>query len=235
MPVSIDDRSLGLVIPAYRPDWDLLAEYIGALERELDPDAIRIELDAPTSAGRVRAETVPATVRISEARRGKGRAITEGFDALDTDLMGFVDADGSTAASSFAEVVGALDEGADVAIGSRRADGAQVTGTQRVRGALRGGLSVLAQHMLDLDREDVQCGAKAMTRRAWTVIEPHLQEHGFAWDLDVLANARAEGLSIVEVPVRWHHDERSSVNVGSAVVEFTRALVSIRRRVGRRV
>lgn len=229
--MSGNNRSLGLVIPAYRPDWDQLADYVAALERELAPDEVRIELDAPTATDRERAKTASVTVHLCEERRGKGGAITDGFDALDTDRVGFIDADGATTAASFARVVHALDDGADLAVGSRRVDGAQVTGRRRLRGALGGGLSFLAKRLLAVDLEDYQCGAKAMTRAAWTTIRPHLEERGFAWDLDVLANAHAEGLTIAEVPVRWHHDERSSLDVGPAVVEFLQALVTIRRRV----
>ena len=38
-------RSVGVVIPAYRPDVDRLGAYVRALRTALDPEVIRVELD----------------------------------------------------------------------------------------------------------------------------------------------------------------------------------------------
>ncbi|PSQ16719.1 dolichol-P-glucose transferase, partial [Halobacteriales archaeon QS_7_69_60] len=41
---------LGVVVPAFRPDVDWLESYLRDLEAELDPAALRVELDDPAAA-----------------------------------------------------------------------------------------------------------------------------------------------------------------------------------------
>lgn len=228
--MTSNQRSLGIVVPAYRPDWGRLSAYLDELTAALRPTTLRVEIDAPSDEDRARAHQLEAEVHVADERRGKGGALTDGFDALDTELVGFVDADGSTSAASFADVVGALEEGADVAAGSRRVPGAQVEQRSLHRNVLGRGLSWLARRMLAVRLEDYQCGAKALTREAWTAIRPDLRQRGFAWDLDVLAMAHATGLEIREVPIRWRGTVDSSVDLVPAVREFLGALVDIRRR-----
>ncbi len=38
-------------------------------------------------------------------------------------------------------------------------------------------------------------------------------ETGFAWDAEVVALALALGINVQEVPIEWHHDDRSKVKV----------------------
>ncbi|PSP64277.1 dolichol-P-glucose transferase [Halobacteriales archaeon QH_8_64_26] len=74
--------SLGIVLPAYRPDVEGLRSYVTALDERLAPEAILIELDAPCPGVVETLEDCPATVAVAERRRGKGRAIAAGFDRL---------------------------------------------------------------------------------------------------------------------------------------------------------
>lgn len=227
--MSIDARRLGLVVPAYRPDWGRLTSYLYELEDELSPATIRVELDDPTPEDRRRARDLPVEVNLVDHRRGKGAALTDGFDALETLRLGFVDADASTPAEAFADVVGALDRGADVAVGSRRVEGAHAERPLH-REVLGRGLSWLARRMIGIQLGDYQCGAKAMTREAWQAIRSDVREEGFAWDMEALALADVNGLEIQEVPVRWTEGGNSTVDPVRALGEFQRALVSIRRR-----
>lgn len=101
--------TVGIVVPAYRPEVSTLAAYVDALADHVAPETIRIELDDATAETIDTLEDLPAIVNAVERRRGKGAAITAGFEALETDVLAFVDADGSTPASSVATVVAAVD------------------------------------------------------------------------------------------------------------------------------
>lgn len=226
--------TLGIVIPAYDPDPARLDRYAGGLLRELGPERLRIELDAADESVAAALDRPGVEVHAVDRRRGKGGAITDGFEALDTDVVAFVDADGATRIGSVRSIVEAVGDGADVAVGSRRHEEAEVTGRSRYREALGVGLSVLARGVLDVRLGDYQCGAKAFRRSAWEAVRSDLQQEGFAWDLEVLALAGDHGLDVQEVPVRWHDEGDSSVDVLSAVREFSEALVSIQRRSPRR-
>ena len=225
-------RTLGVVIPAYRPDVDALSSLVGAIEERLSPEAIRIELDAPDPGIVAALEDLPATVHVADRRRGKGAAITHGFEALDTDVLAFVDADGSVPAASLADVVDpVVDDRADLSVGSRRHPDADVrTHQTRARRWLGDGFAVLARFALDVRLYDYQCGAKAIDRDTWQQVRGHLYEPGFAWDVELVAMAGAIDARIVEVPVVWVDRPESTVDTVDTVIALGRALVVSRHR-----
>lgn len=224
-------RSVGVVLPAFRPDVERLRAYVVALTEALDPDEIRIELDDPDPGVAESLADLPATVNAVARRRGKGAAITAGFEALDTDVLVFADADGATPARSVADVVAAVGRGADLAAGSRRHPGATVASHQTVvRRHLGDAFAWLARRLLDVGLHDYQCGAKAMTRETWLAVRGHLHEPGFAWDVELLAAAAALDRTIVEVPVDWEDQPGSTVSTLGTAARLARALVLARLR-----
>ncbi|WP_435069947.1 glycosyltransferase [Haloplanus sp. C73] len=225
-------RSVGIVIPAYHPDVDRLGAYVRALHDALAPEEIRVELDAATPDVRDRIAELPVTLNEASSRRGKGAAITAGFEALSTDVLAFADADGSTPAPSIADVVAPVVSGnADLAAGSRRHPDATVQSHQTVaRRYLGDGFAWLARRLLDVHLHDYQCGAKALTADAWARIRHYLHEPGFAWDIELLAVADAVDCRIVEVPVVWEDRPESTVSPVETTLRLARGLFTARHR-----
>ena len=224
--------SLGLVVPAYRPDVDRLAAYLAELRETLEPDAVRIELDDPDEEVAAALGDLPAEVDAVPYRRGKGAAITAGFESLDTDVLAFADADGSTPAASLAAVVEPVVDGrADLAVGSRRHPEATVASHQTWgRRRLGDGFAWLARRLLNVDLYDYQCGAKAITAPAWGSVREHLYEPGFAWDVELVAIAGALELRVAEVPIEWHDRPGSTVSPVRTSLRLARALLTARHR-----
>jgi len=228
-------RSLGVVVPAYRPDVERLASYVRAIDDGLAPDAVRIELDAPEPGVADALDSLPAAVGTSPYRRGKGAAVTAGFEALDTDVLAFADADGSTPVESLADVVEPVVDGrADFAVGSRRHPESTVRSHQTVaRRWLGEGFVWFARRLLDADLHDYQCGAKAITRAGWERVREHLYEPGFAWDIELVAIAAALDLHIAEVPITWEDQPGSTVDPVRTSIRMGRALFAARHRAKR--
>ena len=229
--------SVGLVVPAYRPDVDRLVAYLADLQEALAPAALRVELDAPGDVVNDAMAAVPDGVTVSTVpyRRGKGAAITDGFEALDTDVLAFADADGATPAASVAEVVAAVQGGtADLAVGSRRHPGATVESHQTLaRRYLGDGFAWLARRLLTVDLYDYQCGAKAITAEGWETVRRHLYAPGFAWDVELVAIAGALDLEVTEIPVRWNDRPGSTVSPVRDSLRLGRALLAARHRAKR--
>jgi len=227
-------RSLGVVVPAYRPDVDALSALVRDIADRLDPAALRIELDAPDPETREALVDLPATLNAVQKRRGKGAAITHGFEALSTDVLAFVDADGSVPADSLADVVAPVADGeAGLAVGSRRHPAADVRTHQTfARRRLGDAFARLARLALDVPLYDYQCGAKAVDRETWRAVRGHLYEPGFAWDIELIAMAGAVDATIVEVPVVWIDRPDSTVDTLSTVIALGRALIAARHRAG---
>lgn len=224
---------LGIVIPAYRPDVGMLMSYIRELQNGLEPETIRVELDDPLSS-EVPHEIAEsgATVRVSDERRGKGAAITAGFEALDTDIRMFLDADGSTPLTSAAAILQPIhDEAADVSAGSRRHPASTVTSHQTIaRRYLGDSFAATARAALPTELHDYQCGAKALTADAWERVRTHMYEQGFAWDLELIAVAGALNLQVAEIPIVWEDKPGSTVDPISATFDMGLALLAVRHR-----
>jgi glycosyltransferase involved in cell wall biosynthesis len=205
--------SVGLVIPVFQPDIDCLLSYVQSLDEKLELETIRIELDAPCERTMRKLSELPTEINAVSRRRGKGAAITAGFEELGTDILLFTDADGATPVNSIANVLHPVRNGsADLAVGSRRhPDAKNVTHNTLVRKHLGDGFAWLSRKLLSVELSDYQCGAKALTATAWESAQKHLSEAGFAWDIELIAVAGALDLKIQEVPVEWHDQPKSTV------------------------
>ena len=225
-------QTVGVVVPAFRPDVDRLRSYVTAIDERLNPATIRIELDDPEPDVPDELVDLSAEVNAVPYRRGKGAAITEGFEALGTDVLAFADADGSTPASSLADVISPVTSGTvDLAAGSRRHPRSTVVSHQTwARRFMGDGFAWLARRLLEVPLHDYQCGAKAISAAGWATVRDHLYEPGFAWDVELVAIAGALDLSVGEVPIEWHDRPGSTVAPVGDAVRLGQALFRSRHR-----
>ena len=226
------EADIGVVIPAYQPDLQRLNEYVEDLYQVLDPSVVRVEIDDPPPRYINSLRQNTDTVGVSADRRGKGGAIMSGFDTLDTDILLFADADGSTPATSLVDIAQQVHDGtSDVSIGSRRHPSSQIVKHQTViRRILGDGFAFVARQLLPTRCHDYQCGAKAVSAEAWEEIRHHCYEPGFAWDLEFVSVAGSLGYDIVEVPIKWDDHPNSTVDPLATSVELLTALIDVRRR-----
>jgi hypothetical protein len=172
----------------------LVAEFVGGLAS--GPDAAPVRL-------------------LARPHTGKGGAVAAGLRSLHTDLAGFCDIDLSTPLDQFDRVVRAASRAPVLAIGSRDVAGSQLV---RPEGPVREVLGRLYNRALQATVTpgivDTQCGAKVAAKSVWDEILPHTAETGFAWDAEIVALAQALAITVQEVPIEWHHDDRSTVRVG---------------------
>ncbi|AUX09752.1 glycosyl transferase family 2 [Halalkaliarchaeum desulfuricum] len=220
--------TVGVVIPAFRPEVERTLSYLRELESVLSPDVIRLELDDPDPDVVAAFEGSPATVNAVDRRRGKGAAIAEGFDTLETDVLAFFDADGATPAASAEAVVAPVRRGeVPLAVGSRRHPDSRVAGHQGVtRRVLGDAFAWSARRLLPATLYDYQCGAKAISAGTWRNVRKHLSETGFGWDIELIATAAALGYKIREVPIEWEDQPGSTVSPAGDGLRMARTLLS---------
>jgi len=226
------DPSVGVVVPAYRPDLDRLRGYIDRLDDRVGPETILVELDSPREEAVAALSDTPGRVETVQRRRGKGAAITTGFERLETDVLAFADADGATPVDSFGAVLDpVVGSDVDLAVGSRRHPGSDIADQQTMLRQLLGdGFSWLAGTLLSARLHDYQCGAKAIDAESWGKIREHLCEPGFAWDVELVAVAAALDLRIEEVPIEWEDQPGSTVSPVRDSLDLFRALLAARSR-----
>jgi len=159
---------------------------------------------------------------------GKGGALILGFQEARGDLVGFVDADGSTPPAAFQNLIDVIGD-ADVAVASRWCRGAIVSPPQPLTRRIASRVfNVLTRLLFGLRLTDTQCGAKVMKRDALAPVLDKLGITRWAFDVDLLFQMQRAGRKIVEVPTEWHDIAGSKIDILPASTEMAVALVRLR-------
>lgn len=145
--------------------------------------------------------------------RGKGYSVRNGMLHAQGDLLLFTDADLSSPIYEAGKLFAALENGADVAIGSRWVNTALQTERQPLHRQLIGRIfNLLLRITLSLKYKDTQCGFKAFTSRAAAALFSRQRIERWGFDPELLFLANQLGFKVAEVPVEWAHDHRSKIN-----------------------
>jgi glycosyltransferase involved in cell wall biosynthesis len=209
------------VIPAYNESTRICAtlEKVLAFVRLQDWTAeIIVVNDGSTDGTSVVVQGYAArhpNLRLLEnpGNRGKGYSVRNGVLHATGELILFSDADLSSPIEESTKLFDAIENGADVAIGSRWLRTELQVQRQPLRRRVFGRAFNLALRVvLGLRYKDTQCGFKAFTRRAAQAIFPlqHIERWGF--DPELLFLAQRFGLRVEEVPVRWAHREGTHIS-----------------------
>ena len=144
---------------------------------------------------------------------GKGYSVRNGVLHARGQVILFSDADFSSPVEEASKLIAALDEGADVAFGSRWLLAETQTKRQSLLRQFVGrAYNLLMRVTLGLPYKDTQCGFKAFTRQAAEIIFTRQQIEGWGFDPEILFIARKFKLKLTEVAVEWANDDRSKIN-----------------------
>ncbi len=154
-------------------------------------------------------------VRLLEnpGNRGKGYSVRNGMLHAQGDVMLFTDSDLSSPITEAGKLFVAIEQGADVAIGSRWLRSELQTERQSWYRQLYGRLFNLGLRVtLGLQYCDTQCGFKAFNRRAAETVFTRQRIEGWGFDPELLFLAEKFKMRTVEVAVQWAHDHGSKIN-----------------------
>jgi dolichyl-phosphate beta-glucosyltransferase len=177
-------------------------------------------------------ESNPVNVRVlRRVHEGKGAAVQAGILAANCPIVAFCDVDLATPLDELGRIVDVAAQGV-LAVGSRGLPTSRLgTREHPVREGLGKSFNRAAQLLVTPGIADTQCGAKAAPRSLWAEILTDVVEPGFAWDVEVIAQALAGGHRVVEVPITWNHQSGSAIRVARDGAQMLAALPRIRRRV----
>ena len=171
---------------------------------------------------------VPVTV-IGCARPGKGAAVRRGLLTSQSRFVGFFDADLATPVETLSAAMAALAGGAAAVVASRYAPGAELVRRQPLGRRVGGAVFRRVTRSLVDGVHDTQCGFKFFDRRAVSQALAQCRTTGFAFDVELLQRIQADGGSIVELPVCWTDDPRTTFRpLADGVASFS-AVLQLRR------
>ena len=145
--------------------------------------------------------------------RGKGYSVRNGMLNAHGRIVLFSDADLSSPIEEAPRLFDALEQGADIAIGSRWLRAETQTQRQPLHRQLFGRIfNLMLRITLGLQFKDTQCGFKAFKQSAVQAIFPLQQIERWGFDPEVLFLARKFKFKVQEVSVAWGHSGGTRIN-----------------------
>ena len=236
---------LSVVIPAYNEEkrlWDTLQVVVSYLSKQEYTSEVIVVDDGSIDGTRQVARSFinqhsgqPVVRLIENDHRGKGYAVRTGVLSGKGRYVLFTDADLATPITEVGKMVGALECGSDVAIGTREGVGAVRIDEPFYRHLMGRAFNLLVRLISGLRFHDTQCGFKGFRREVAHDLFSRVQLYGAdaeqikggavtGFDVEVLYLALQAGYRIEEIPVRWRYGATSKVN---PLVDSTRMLLDV--------
>jgi len=229
--------SLTIIIPAYNEATRVGATlhaidaYLG--EGSIDAEIIVIDdgsfddtFDVVSKvAGNI---SVPLRLLRYEINRGKGFALKQGFAVARGRYVLFTDADLATPIEQLPALLGSVESGSDIAIGSRNLSESCINIAQPWYRVLMGKINLWLVRRIAIRVSDATCGFKMFRGDVGQDIFARVRVSGFGFDAESLFIAKALGYSIAEIPVLWENKAGTSVSVVRDTVDTLVGLSSIR-------
>ncbi len=221
MPGQPAQPYLSIVIPAYNeqyrvaPTLQAIMHYVAG--KSFAWEIVVVDDGSHDATSQVAEEVLAGTdhqLLRNDPNLGKALSVKRGLSESRGKIALFTDADLSTPIEEADGLLEAIENGFDIAIGSRQIHGSKIEVHQPWYRELAGrtfGLvnRIVLQHGIP----DTQCGFKAFTRGAIDRILPHQRLSGWAFDAELMFIARRLGLTIAQIPVRWENDPDTKVKM----------------------
>jgi dolichol-phosphate mannosyltransferase len=198
-----------VAIPTYNERDNIETTVAAALEGCPHIDILIVDDSSPDGTGDIAdalAEAHPAVHVLHRAEKhGLGAAYLAAFDwaaAHGYATVVEMDADGSHDPADLPRLLDALDEGADVSIGSRYVPGGSVRNWPLHRLALSRGAGIYTRAMLGLRVQDVTAGYRAYRLDGLQKLRlDTVNSVGYCFQIDLTWRAVKAGFTITEVPI----------------------------------
>jgi glycosyltransferase involved in cell wall biosynthesis len=171
---------------------------------------------------------IPIKLIRHERNTGRGRTVTDGFEAAHGRIIGFLDIDLETPAHYIPVAALEIERGADVASAWRIYKFLWRTFYRQI---LSVGYHKMVGSVLRLPLRDTEVGFKFFNRERAMPVLAECVDPGWFWDTEVMTRSYFAGLKIVEIPTLFikRYDKQSSVRPIHDSVDYFRKLRHFRR------
>jgi dolichol-phosphate mannosyltransferase len=173
-------------------------------------------------ADRLAAELDYVDVLHRERKEGLGPAYLAGFRRAlsgDAQLVLEMDCDFSHDPNDLPRLIGAVADGADVALGSRYVPGGGVRNWGLLRRVISAGGSLYARVVLGVQVRDLTGGFKCYRRSVLETIElDSIHSKGYAFQIETTYRALRAGFEVVEVPITFADREVGGSKMSKGIV-----------------
>jgi glycosyltransferase involved in cell wall biosynthesis len=197
-----------VVLPAYNEErrlGDTVAILESALGRLFPDFEIIISEDGSSDkTAEVGRKLCSERVRLlhSEKRQGKGGAIMNAARSCSGGIIVFMDVDLASNLEHLKELVDSVENGSDIAIGSRYLPGSK-TKRSPIRDFFSRSFNLLVRVSLGSRLTDHQCGFKSFRKSTILGVMEEVENVDWFWDTELLVRAQRRGLKVTEIPIEW--------------------------------
>jgi glycosyltransferase involved in cell wall biosynthesis len=158
-------------------------------------------------------------------QKGRGRAVKRVWSNSHADYCVYMDLDLSTDLVHLPKLINSLENGYDIAIGSRLAKGAKVEGRTMIREITSRTLNFFfIQLFFHTHFTDAQCGFKGVSKKVVEELIPKIQDNGWFFDGELLIVGEKSGYKIHEEPVHWIDNPGSTVRLIATISDDLRVM-----------
>jgi dolichol-phosphate mannosyltransferase len=198
-----------VVLPTYNESRNLSQIVPVILCQDDRIEVLIVDDSSPDGTGQIADVLAGGIARVHVLHRplkeGLGRAYLAGFSwglARGFDALFEMDADFSHDPRFLNDLINALDQGADLAIGSRYKDGVNVINWPMSRLILSSGANIYARFVTGLPLTDSTGGFKAFRRKVLEAIPfDRVRSNGYSFQIEMSYRAWKKGFRLVEVPI----------------------------------
>jgi dolichol-phosphate mannosyltransferase len=222
-----------VVIPTYNERENL--PHIAAAVTHQGYRLLVVDDSSPDGTGelatRLAAQDPKVSVLIRPSKQGLGPAYAAGFDralADGAEIVVEMDADFSHDPKDLPRLVMAVDDGADLAIGSRYVPGGSTPDWPWSRRLISKGGNLYARLMLGAPIRDATAGFRAFRAESLGRLPyREAQASGYAFQVEMAWKAHQMGLDVVEVPISFRDRTRGTSKMGTGIVLEAMRLVTV--------
>lgn len=207
---SLNYHHIVVVIPAYNEE-----RFIGSvvLRTHKLVDKIIVVDDGSIDATAEIAQAAGAIVMQHARNRGKGTALNTGFEyarKLTPEMVITIDADGQHVPEEIVKLSAPILDGtADIVVGSRYLERTSRVPIHRIWGHRF--FNIMTGQASGVSLSDSQSGFRAFSRRALEAIK--FKSNGFSVECEMQFLASEQKLSVVEVPITVHYNDKPKRSV----------------------
>jgi len=231
--------TVDVVIPVYNEEH-VLAQSINTLRLFLDKNlpqewqiviADNASTDKTWQVAQAMSQEYPDVAAMHLDVKGRGRALRKAWLESTADIVSYMDVDLSTELAAFPRLIQAIEEGYDIAIGSRLLKGSSVKRSFK-RELTSRSYNFIIKAMFFTKFSDAQCGFKALRSKAAQELVPLIQDQEWFFDTELLILAAKKGYQIREIQVAWIEDPDTRVAVAKTALDDLKGLLRLRFRPG---
>lgn len=234
---STTSSDLSIIIPAYNEEmriYQTLTEYINFFENNFDGE---FEIVVVTDGCKDKTCEIISTIgseRIRHynfnARLGKGKAISIGYEVSKGDIISYTDADNSTPPKQLHDLIKVLQViDCDGVSASRYAAGGRMLQKQSLKRRIASRtFNLLIRVLFNMPFKDTQCGAKVFKSKVAKDIFQDLKVTDWAFDVNLLYNAHKRNFDIREIGIHWEENGGSRLDMKKVVPKMFLSIIRLR-------